>query len=68
LRDPKDNHECAEISIYSMLYFISIIENNQKNSFNKITITDIPFHLKLQQQFLEDIIIAELKVNISITY
>jgi len=51
-----------------MLYFISIIENNQKNSFNKITITDIPFHLKLQQQFLEDIIIAELKVNISITY
>ena len=38
----------------------------QNNSCNKITFTDIPFHFILQQQILEDIIKAELKVKYSL--
>jgi len=40
----------------------------QNNSCNKITFSDIPFHFILQQKIFEDIIKAEFKVNIFITY
>jgi hypothetical protein len=39
-----------------------------KNSCNKITFTAILFHFVLQQPILENIIKAELKGNIFITY
>ena len=41
--------------------------NVQNNSWNKINYTDIPLCFLLQQQFLEDIIKANIKVILFIT-
>ena len=49
-----------KINICTVIFYY-IQRRVQKNSRNKIKITNIPFHILQQQQFPEDIIKADLK-------
>jgi hypothetical protein len=43
------------------------LKTTSKHSRNKIQFTDIPLYFLLQQKILEDIITADIKVNVFIT-
>jgi len=58
------------LSVQILYIFTSIFHyfyGRQTKSCNKIKFTDILFHFPLQQQFLEDIIKVDFKLDIFIT-